>query len=1141
MSSSKTLFNDNWTFAKFPLGTPYETMDRDGSFHRVSVPHDWMIYDTSDLYEDSIGFYRKKFCVQKTGGHTYIVRFGCVYMDTVIYLNGAPVFEWKNGYSAFEVNITDVLLDGENVIDVVSTYRSPNTRWYSGAGIFRNVWFYDKDAAYIPVDGLYLSSAQKDGGAWELCLDCEVTASKPMDGTLLHEIFDRDGRLIGQTEVYVPLCREVYVSKSTVIIDSPKLWDADDPYLYTVRTTLSVNGEALDTISTAHGFRTLRFDSEKGFFLNGRNVKINGACQHHDLGALGAAVNVTALKRQVMKLKAMGVNAIRTSHNMPSDELLEIADKEGVLIDCEAFDMWELSKTANDYSRFFPEWWKKDTRSWIRQARNHPCVFIWSIGNEIYDCHAGSGDKWNILLRDAVKEYDYRHNAYIASASNYMEWEGAQRCADALELAGYNYGEKLYDLHHEQHPDRCIFGSETSSTVQSRGIYHFPLEKKLLTHDDGQCSCLGNCTVNWGAKDVDAVISEHRDRDYVFGQFIWTGWDYIGEPTPYFTKNSYFGQIDTAGFEKDTFYHYQAEWTDYKKSPMVHLLPYWDFNRGQIIDVCIYSNAPTVGLFLNGEPVGKQDIDHARGKSLKAVYKIPYEPGTLRAEAYDENGNIIAIDEVTSFTDPAKLVLNPDKKTLLANPDDLIFIEISCVDKDGHPVANARNRCCVSVTGAGILVGLDNGDSTDYEQYKGSSRKMFSGKLLAIIASNGETGDIFVKVTSENLPDAELTLNAEKASVPAGAVYMTPNYPSEEKHDVPIRRIDMLAPGFSEFTPERAEADVRFEVLPSCATYDDITVKAMTGDGVEANFVDIEMKDDAVHVVCRGDGEFKLTACAGNGSGLSEIVSELEFRASGLGSVTTDPYELVPGISFSSCSEKDAKVSFSGGVFIPANERGESFVSYENVDFGSFGSDEVTVPVFIFENEMPVSVWDGDAETGECLGRFVYRAPSLYNHYQENTFKLSRRIKGIRTVTFRFELENRISFKGFSFKKLEKAYEKISAAENSGITGDRFTVEADAVTGIGNNVVIDFDSMNFVDGLSAITVCGRSNNEKTSVHMFFCDDDVKIRRMIEIPYSKEYSEYNFPLEDLTVSGKVGFLFLPGSDFDMKWFRFERRK
>lgn len=1134
MASKKILFNNNWSFAKFPLNTAYEEMSASESFCSVAIPHDWMIYNTEDLYENSIGFYRKFFQASPEEFHTYILRFEGVYMNTKIYLNKELIFEWKYGYSTFDVDLTPYIKE-ENLLEVSCTYENPNSRWYSGAGIYRNVYFIDKDAAYIPMDGVYISSENTENDDFKVLIDCEVTASKPLDGKLVHKIYDADGLVVASVESYVPLCKEVYVKKLEAIVSNAHRWDINDPYLYKVETTLYAEDEIVDVITNPLGLRTIRFDSNEGFFLNERNVKINGACQHHDLGALGSAMNKTALRRQFAKLKEMGVNSVRTSHNMPSVELMELADEMGMLINSEAFDMWERNKTTYDYANYFPTWWKKDVRSWVRRDRNHPSIIIWSIGNEIYDTHAGNGYKWTLLLRDAVREFDYMHNGYTGIGSNFIEWEGAQKCSNELELSGYNYGEKLYDEHHKKYPNWCIFGSETSSTVQSRGIYHFPLSVKLLTYDDGQCSSLGNCTTNWGAKNPDVVIGKHRDRDYVFGQYIWTGWDYIGEPTPYFTKNSYFGQIDTAGFEKDTFYAYQAEWTDAKTNPMVHLMPYWDYNPGQLIDVVAYSNAPTIGLFLNGELISKKNIDHAHGEDIHVTWQIPYTPGEIMAVGYDENGVEIARDVQKSFEDPSKVCLKADKTTLLANTEDLIFVEITAVDENDTFVANARNRVNVNVSGAAVLVGLDNGDSTDYEQYKGTSRRLFSGKLLAILASNGETGEIKLTVESDGLKSGELTLNAVSSDVVPGSCFMTANYKSDEKHDIPARRINLKNLGTNKFNPDETETCVEFEVFPKNTTFPDVTVKALTLDGVEANFVKVEIEGNKALIKALGDGEFRLTASVKNGGELSDIISELEFEATGLGKATHDPYSFVPGIQYSSCSH-DATLSFTGGAFMPTD--GESWITYDNVEFGEYGSDEITIPLFCFEDEQPVWVYEGDIETGECLGSFLYQAKSWYNHYQDNTFKLSRRICGTTKVTLKFISQNRFSIKGFSFKKLEKAYNVLNAADNTRITGDSFTLTSDAITNIGNNVSIEFDGMNFTEGVKEITLYGRSNNEKTSMHILFREGDESIKQMVEIPYSDEYKEFTLPLSDVKTCGSVSLVFLPGSDFDLKWFIFK---
>lgn len=1155
----KKLFNDNWKFCEFDIDASFEEMMAGKDFVSVDVPHDWMIYHTQDLYQTGMGCYRKKFSIETVPGKTYIFRFEGVYMDSHVYLNGIEIGGNKYGYSTFEADATEYIRNGENEIAVTCCYRNPNSRWYSGAGIYRNVWMIEAPEAYLLSDGCYISTKALENG-FIVKIDCEVKGSRPCDAILRHTIVDACGNTVKTCESYVPICCDTYVSKQKIFVESPNLWDIDSPYLYKVRTELinsSKDGE-VDFAENPLGFRTISWDCNKGFFLNGRRVQINGACQHHDLGALGAAVNKTAIRRQLVKLKKMGVNSIRTSHNMPSVEFMELADEMGILVNSEAFDMWELPKTEFDYGNYFSTCWKKDTKSWIRRDRNHPSIIMWSIGNEIYDTHAGNGYKWNMLLRDAVREFDYYHNAYIGNASNYIEWEGAQRCADQLELSGYNYCERLYDEHHAKYPDWCIFGSETGSTVQSRGIYHFPLEVRLLTYEDGQCSCLGNCSTNWGSKDVDSVVCDHRDREFVWGQYIWTGWDYIGEPTPYHSKNSYFGQIDTAGFEKDTYYHYQAEWTDVSKAPMVHILPYWDFNKSQEIDVCVYSNASEVELILNGRSLGRKTIDHKTGRELEAVWKVKYEPGTIQALAYDENGKVIASDEQKSFTDPKFIVLSPEPSystwtfacaddaagqmtdvskplTLLANGEDLAFIEITTQDANHNFVANARNRVNVQVTGEGRLVGLDNGDSTDYEQYKGSSRKLFSGKLMAIIASTDKPGDIKISVTGEGLVPTELTIKSVPAAVREGISCFTGNYESPEKSDIPVRKIELENLGVSEFDKDTNETKVMVTLLPGNSTYKDFKVKALTYDGVSANFAEVSVAGNIVTVKALGDGKFRLCVSADNDKDHPEVLSELEFEAKGLGTATHNPYDFVPGCMYDSASD-ECPLSFEGGVFVPKD--GKTTITYTNIDFGDFGSDEISIPIFTFEDTLQIEIIETDSSKEELLGKFKYFAESIYNVYQQNTFKLNKRLKGKVSLKFVFDSPSRFSMKGFSFTQQSKAYSKLNAVENSRISGDSYNIESDRITSIGNNVNIDFDNMDFgKDGLSKVTICGRSNNPSNPIHFVFLKDGKSVRQMVEIPYSEDFGEYTFDLDDIRENVTVSLVFLPGSNFDLMWIKF----
>ena len=1132
---NNNLFIDNWQFHEFEIDTPYEEMADFTNFCDIDIPHDWMIGHTNALYSNSIGFYRKVFKANPQKGHIYYLRFEGVYMDCEIYCNRQKVFTWKYGYSTFDVNLTDYLVSGENSIFVICKYQDPNTRWYSGAGIYRNVWFFDKESVSFVPDGIYTSTKETSDG-FLLTIDEEIQSTEECEILLKNTLSDPDGNIITILEKPIKLQIGKIKVSGEINVSSVYKWDIIDPNLYTLSSEIIYGEMVKDFSETKIGFRTISFDCNKGFSLNGRIVKINGACMHHDLGALGAAVNKSALRRQLEKLLKMGVNSIRTSHNMPSVELMELADEMGILINSEAFDMWELPKTTYDYSNFFPEWWEKDVESWIRRDRNHPSVIIWSIGNEIYDTHAGTGLKWTVLLRDKVRELDYMHNAYIGIGSNYIAWENAQKCSDELELSGFNYGESLYDGHHKKYRDWCIFGSETGSTVQSRGIYHFPYEITLLTHKDGQCSCLGNCTTNWGSKSVNNVIADHRDRDFVFGQYIWTGFDYIGEPTPYHSKNSYFGQLDTAGFEKDTYYHYQAEWTDYKKAPMVHLLPYWDFNEGQIIDVIAYSNAPYVELFFNGESMGRQFIDHLTGIELQAHWKLPYKKGVLVAKAYDEKGNLVASDEQRSFGDPALIMLKPENDCITADGRTLAFIEISMADKEGTFVANARNRVNVKVSGPGRLLGLDNGDSTDYEEYKGSSRKLFSGKLLAIVAPTNEPGTITVTVSSKGLKDASVSIESKPSYNKEDFPCQEKNFESAPSEDIAVRKIELTCEDSFTLNKDKPSARVRYKVLPENATYKEVSFAALTKDSVDANYAKIEKGDGYADITALGDGSFSLTAYCCNDKEHPEVISTLDFSIEGIGMANFNPYSMIPGIQYSKAFSEDCKLSFLGGVFLPYDGTVKPFVTYENVDFGPVGSNTVHVPIFSFKDELPLKIFSDK----ELLFEGTYRAKSIYNEYQENVFTINRVLRGTHTITFEFNTDDRISLQGFYFSPLKKAYSIINSTDFSEIAGDTYSVCDSEIKNIGNNVSISYDNMNFDEGISRIRIVGKSHNEKTSLHILYIEDGVVTRDMVDIPYSEEYSEFFFDLKDVHTNGKINLVFLPGTDFDLKEFEFFKK-
>ena len=1121
----KTLFNNGWMFKKTDIDVPYrDALDSIG-WRRVDIPHDWLIEQTKALYETGTGWYKKEFELSATGENVYLLYFDGVYMDTTVYVNGQKAGEWKYGYSSFEIDISGFVAEGTNTVVVKVCHRAPNSRWYSGAGIFRNVYLIEHKSAYIKSDSVYFSAKPLSDGKWKVELSSQIVGTN--EGKVLYNIKTNDGELLASASSKIG-------EKAAFEVEKPALWSCKTPYLYTLETVLLCGENVADTFSCSVGFREIKFTPDEGFFLNGENIKLHGVCNHHDLGCLGAAVNRTALRRQLEIMREMGVNAIRTSHNMPAVELMELCDEMGILVDSEAFDMWELKKTDYDYARFFDEWYKKDVASWVCRDRNHPSVIMWSIGNEIYDTHASErGVEVTKMLRDEVRVHDYNCNAYTTIGSNYIAWEGAQKCAEELELSGYNYGEHLYSEHHEKYPHWCIYGSETASRVQSRGVYHFPKSAAYITHDDLQCSSLENCRAGVGDRTAQTSIIADRDTKFCAGQFIWTGFDYIGEPSPYSTKNSYFGQVDTAGYPKDSFYLYKAAWTD---QPVLKLLPYWDFNPGQLIDVMVYTNQPEVELFFNGKSLGRKNT----GNGYSADWQLSYEKGELRAVAYDKEGNITAEDTTRSFGDTAELRISADKTHIMTDGSDLIFLDIAAYDKDGNFTANARNRVYVNVSGAGRLVGLDSGDSTDYDEYKGTSKKLFGGRLLAVIAAKDRPGDINVTVTSRGLPDASLLLKAVEAERPYGtADAFTENCPSPENDEIPVRKIEIKADE-KQLCADKLTASVRAEVYPENATYE-IEWTAVTVNGVQTNIASVEDSGKETIVRAEGDGEFRLRCFCRNGKEAPEVISELEFSINGLGNVTVDPYSgLVKGSLYNASRQTLNEVS-NGGVNIERN--GKNAVGFRKVDFGSAGTEKLTVSLINWHSNEPLSfsLWLGMPweEGSEKVGTFTYQADFIWQTYIENTFALPKRIKGLHDICFEFEeSDKRISFGGFMFLPFSP-YENIKAADYSTIWGDTYKVTGDRIEGIGNNVFINYEGMDLSEGAKSITICGKTRNSNDSIHIRFMSDNGDIRKIAEFPNSEELTEKTFDMGDIKGSFDIRLEFLPGCDFDLAYFRFNK--
>lgn len=1136
----KTLFNNNWNFTKQSINTDMNYIlanKKTLNFNRIDIPHDWLIYQTKDLYETSLGVYTKDFTLTKATDKVYELYFEGIYFNCDIYINNTIAFSWKYGYSSFYFNITDYINDGENNITVFVYHEAPNSRWYSGAGIYRPVYLFEYNKTHIATDGIYFSTIKTDNGyianiSTEICNFTDNLSVK-------HTISDSASNIIAKTD-FIKLQSDN--DKCSLPCPNVTEWSHDNPCLYSLTTELFSNDILLDSITTTIGFRSFSFTPE-GLFVNGSKVKLNGVCLHHDLGCLGAAVNKEATRRQLLSMKEMGANAIRTSHNMPSKFLMELCDEIGLYVNSEAFDIWQLKKNEFDYARFFDNWHEKDIKSWIKRDRNHASVIMWSIGNEIYDTHSNkNAPELTAHLKALVELYDPLHNALSTIGSNYIPWEGAQKCADILKLSGYNYCENLYEEHHKKFSDHIIYGSETAARVQSRGIYHFPITTAVKTHVDLQCSSLENSRSGIGDRTPQSSIIWDRDTDFSCGQFIWTGSDYIGEPTPYKTKNSYYGQIDTAGLKKDSYYLYESCWTD---KPVLHLFPYWDFNEGEIIDVCAYTNQPEVELFFNGKSIGKRQIDVKHGSNLMASWRVPYSYGEIKAVAYDKNGTIILTDSHHSFGDSKNIILKADKSTMLANGEDMIFVEISTTDADGYPVENARDRVFVNVEGCGRLVGLDSGDSTDYEEYKGTSKKLFSGKLVAYIAATTKAGEITVSVSGNGLKSAKLNLQAIQTTYSNGISCLENNQdqlPEKLINQIPARKIE-LTTTTTALNSDIKECTVTANILPANASDKELKWIAVTETGVETNIAEIIPANTSCKVNAIGDGNFILRCMLYNGKSAPEIISELFFTIEGLGMATLNPYNFIYGTLYKDSSILPGE-DLEGGISPKIN----SYVGFSKCDFGISGTDTFILPMIYWFSSDPlkVSIWSGvpHASNSKLIGSNTYSHEFVWATYFDLVIKTKKPIKAVHDIYFEFELnkeaqEQRISFKGFSCTKINRAYERINVSDNISIYGDSFKLGTECIEHIGNNVSIEFDEMDFTDGISSITIYGRTSNEMDSMHIFFIDEEGRKRRLIEFTKSSDFKEMTFPIENLKGCYKVNFMFLPGSDFDFAWFKFNR--
>lgn len=1133
-------FSLGWQFSECRPGA--EQPSAEAAFYPVDLPHDWQIRHAGELYRDGTGFYRKTFRCSPSPGQRIALWFEGAYMDTTVFVNGREAGQWKNGYTSFWLDITDFLQNHSNEVLVRCDVRHPNSRWYSGAGLYRQVELWYLPRLHLMPGGLYVSAKEGGHGRWQVLVSAEMGGmDSEVRETLRLRLLDGEGQLLDQCQVPWDQwnCLErspwrtgtetaLWQAEAAFTLDSPRLWDLHAPNFYYLQAVL---GE--DSLTTRFGCRTVEVTPDKGLFLNHRRVILHGVCMHHDLGCLGAAFEPDAARRQMEILREMGANSIRTGHTAPAPGLMDLADEMGFLIDSEIFDCWRRPKTPFDYARFFDQWQARDVAAWIRRDRNHPSLLFWSIGNEIYDTHAGpeGADTMRLLLEE-VKEHDPRGNGIATFASNYLPWPNTRTCADLIKVVGYNYGERMYGEHHEAHPDWVIYGSETGSVVQSRGIYHFPLSQPLLADDDLQCSSLGNSRTSWGAESLDICLTSDAKYPFTLGQYLWSGFDFLGEPTPYHTRSSYFGMVDTAGFPKDAFYLCQAAW---REQPMVHLFPYWDFNPGQTVDLCVCSNAHSVELFLNGESLGRKEIHKDQGHT--AAWQAEYRPGEVRAVAYGEGGTVVAEDICRSFGDSAAVRIQADRTTLSGSGRELAFLTITTEDENGVPVANARDRITLRIRGAGMVVGMDNGDSTDPEEYQTDSRRLFSGKLLAVVAGTGEEGDLVVEATAPGLRPACITLHAAKFDGPPRR--RLPPLPAfQDPLAVPVRKLTLFA--------ERTWMDREHQTLlvqarcsPRDSAGQSIQWQLTDSRGAPVSNVTLTERENAVTLQALGDGEFWLRGLVRNGRKAPQIISQLPVRISGMGTMHTDPYDFVWA----------GRYTASGGEIGNGNERGiatsrtgRSWVLYSDLDFGPDGSDRVELPIFALDGEpTELRFWDGEprAPGSKLLGRRIYQKPSIWNVYQAQTFQLDEPLKGV--GSFAVELEKKVHIKGFRFFPRSRAFDPLWAGDCDSIYGDSFIREGRRILNIGNNVSLVFSRMDFgEEGCRGIRLKGRGDLPANTIHLLFASSrgtEEPRRRAVEFQFQPQWGEQTFSFEPVTGSCQVTFLFLPGTRFDFEQFRF----
>lgn len=768
-------FDKDWHFHLGDTTNAQQTDFNDAGWRVLNLPHDWSIEGSfskdnpatpeGGALPGGIGWYRKTFSLPISAKSKLIyIDFDGVYQKSTVWINGHELGFRPNGYISFRYELTPYLnFGGQNTIVVkVDNSVQPNSRWYSGSGIYRNVWLVTTSKVAVDHWGTYITTPQVSSESAKVELKVQIKNEAQTSGISLNTvIYDAVGKPVATSNKTIASNDTVIVADQSITVKAPHLWSVENPYLYKVVTKVMVGNKVVDNYTTPLGIRYFEFDAYKGFSLNGKHLKILGVCDHHDLGSLGSAINTRALERQLQILKAMGCNGIRTSHNPPAPELLDLCDKMGFIVMDEAFDCWEWRKAKYDYHLYFKEWHKRDLQDQILRDRNHPSVIIWSIGNEIPQQTDTSALRIAPELAAIVHSLDKTRP--ITTANDHPDTNNKIIKSGAIDLIGYNYHEFDYAKFHDRYPGKKFIATETTSGLETRGHYDMPSDSiriwpdwnkgKFVGNADNTVSAYDNVRPAWGSTH-EATWKVMKKYDFLSGFFIWTGFDYLGEPTPYSwpSRSSYFGIVDLAGFPKDIYYMYQSEWTN---KPVLHIFPHWNWQPGQTIDVwAFYNNADEVELYLNGKSVG---IRKKTGDDLHVMWRLKYEPGTLKAVSR-KNGKVVLTREIHTAGKPAKIELTADRSVINADGKDLSFVTVKILDKDGNVVPTADNLMNFKLNGNAFIASVDNGDPVSHDPFKADYRKAFNGLALAIIQAKETPGDITFTATADGLEPATITI-----------------------------------------------------------------------------------------------------------------------------------------------------------------------------------------------------------------------------------------------------------------------------------------------------------------------------------------------------------------------------------------------